>query len=484
MHQSKAISLVIFLFILNKDYTMGVHGDLILRCLQKHGIIVPNFVVSWFFFIDNYIGLNPLPKFWENISENLPPYICADKTVAKEIFDSHMPICWALTMDPSLPFEVRQSEYGGLGVFPKCKSFTDLKPFLIGFCIGITKPCYAELSGPDIGFDSIIEIDDAFNLLYGPISLVNHECQSRFCLSTNNAMMQSLTVMENSGLSIKTTVCGVTSNLDVSEKILNLAKTRDTKELVRGEEFLIAYDQDSVIEPKIISKSESSLFICRCKVCYSVGKKRGLLSASLLTTSTASSSVVRTVFIDIDDRCAVNSCTSTVVHRDPYISPRNLSCRCSNHLYVPQANILDLNKKAGLPVVIKAPVQLSAFIDPVFKFMRGLFPKASDTDNKTNLTSSIGTVGSESQDGATSTENTPLHQTKSRDTVPLPDVTQDLFNEDVSFNSGHGDIQRSLAKRTKVKRIISERQLPEIWDFRNPDVQQHRQAMKRKYHFK
>ena len=54
-------------------------------------------------------------------------------------------------MDPSLPFEVRQSEYGGLGVFPKCKSFTDLKPFLIGFCIGITKPCYAELSGPDIG---------------------------------------------------------------------------------------------------------------------------------------------------------------------------------------------------------------------------------------------------------------------------------------------------------------------------------------------
>jgi len=51
MHQSKAISLVIFLFILNKDYTMGVHGDLILRCLQKHGIIVPNFVVSWFFLL-------------------------------------------------------------------------------------------------------------------------------------------------------------------------------------------------------------------------------------------------------------------------------------------------------------------------------------------------------------------------------------------------------------------------------------------------
>jgi hypothetical protein len=153
-------------------------------------------------------------------------------------------------------------------------------------------------------------------------------------------------------------------------------------------------------------------------------------------------------------------------------------------LYVPQADILDLINKAGLPVEIKASLQLSAFIDPVFKFMRGLFPKASDTDNKTNLTSSIGTVGSESQDGATSTENTPLHQTKSRDTVPLPDVTQDLFNEDLSFNSGHGNIQRSLAKRTKVKRIISERQLPEKWDFRNPDALQRRQAMKRKYHFK
>ncbi len=483
MHQSKAISLIIFLFILNKDYTMGVHGDLILRCMQKHGIIVPNFVVSWFFFIDNYIGLNPVPKFWETISENLPSYICADKKVAKEIFDSHMPICWALTMDPSLPFEVRQSEYGGLGVFPKCRSFTDLKPFLIGFCCCITRPCYAELSGPDIGFDSIIESDGAFNLLYGPISLVNHECQSRFCLSTNNAIMQSLTVMENSGLSIKTTVCGVTSNLDVSENILDLAKTRDTKELVRGEEFLIAYDQDSVIEPKIIPKSESSLFICRCKVCYSVGKKRGLLSASLLTTKTASSSVVRTVFIDFDDRCAVNSCTSTVVHRDPYISPRNLSCRCSNHLYVSQADILDLNKKAGLPVVIKAPFQLSAVIDSVFKFMRGLFPKASDTDNKTILTSVIRTVDSESQDGATSTENTPLHQTKSLDTAPLPDVTQDLFNEDLSFNSGHGDIQRSLAEHTKVERITSKRQISKKWDFRNPDVQQHRQAMKRKYNF-
>jgi hypothetical protein len=153
-------------------------------------------------------------------------------------------------------------------------------------------------------------------------------------------------------------------------------------------------------------------------------------------------------------------------------------------LYVPQADILDHNNPAGIPVVIKAPLQLSAFIDPVFKFMRGLFPKASDTDNKTNLTSLIRTVDSESQDGATSTENTPLHQTKSRDTVPLPDVTQDLFNEDLSFNCGHGDIQRSLAKRTKVKRIISERQLPEKWDFRNPDVQRHRQAMKRKYHFK
>jgi hypothetical protein len=116
--------------------------------------------------------------------------------------------------------------------------------------------------------------------------------------------------------------------------------------------------------------------------------------------------------------------------------------------------------------------------------MRGLFPKASDMDNKTNLTSLTRTVDSESQDGATSTENTPLHQTKSRDTVPLPDVTQDLFNEDLSFNSCHGDIQRSLAKRTKVKRIISERQLPEKWDFRNPDALQRRQAMKRKYHFK
>jgi site-specific DNA-cytosine methylase len=122
-------------------------------------------------------------------------------------------------------------------------------------------------------------------------------------------------------------------------------------------------------------------------------------------------------------------------------------------LYVPQADILDHNNKAGLPVVIKAPLQLSAFIDPVFKFMRGLFPKASDTDNKTNLTSLIRTVDSESQDGATSTENTPLHQTKSRDTVPLPDVTQDLFNEDLSFNSGHVDIKSPCPTLTTKDRV-------------------------------
>ena len=63
---------------------MGVHGDLILRCLQKHGIIAPNFVVSWFFFIDNFIGLNPAPNFWKPMYESLPIYTCKDKMDKKK----------------------------------------------------------------------------------------------------------------------------------------------------------------------------------------------------------------------------------------------------------------------------------------------------------------------------------------------------------------------------------------------------------------
>ena len=51
--------------------------------------------------------------------------------VIKNFFDSHMSICWAMTMDPSLPFSIRDSEYGALGIFPTCKSFRVLQPFLI-----------------------------------------------------------------------------------------------------------------------------------------------------------------------------------------------------------------------------------------------------------------------------------------------------------------------------------------------------------------
>ena len=53
---------------------MGIIGDLILSCLQTHGIDVPNFVVSWFFFVDNFMGFNPHQEFWKDVREKLPAY--------------------------------------------------------------------------------------------------------------------------------------------------------------------------------------------------------------------------------------------------------------------------------------------------------------------------------------------------------------------------------------------------------------------------
>jgi hypothetical protein len=462
---------------------MGVHGDLILRCLQKHGIIAPNFVVSWFFFIDNFIGLNPAPNFWKPMHESLPIYTCKDKMDKKKMFDSHMSICWSLTMDTSLPYEIRQSEYGGLGIFPKCTSFADLKPFLIGFCIELTQPCYAELSGPEIGFDSIMEIDSAFHLLYGPISLVNHECQSRFSLSTNNALMQSLTIMENSGLSIETTICGVTSNLDVSETILNLTKTRDNKKIIPGEEFLITYDQDSDIVPKIISKTESSLFICRCKVCHSVGKERGLLDKSMLTTNTASS-VLRTVLIDMQDKCAVNTCTSTVVHRDPYISPRNLSCRCSNHLYVPHAKVLVLNKAAGIHPVKEALFSIRACFSSGYETLMKLLPSGSNTSTSPSATN---------QHDVASPENTPGHIEKIQEMIPVSGGRQDPKDEEISDHFAAGSesindydaIQQSVDEYTTVESSLKDiRSFFPQKRYRNPALPEIRRPIRRTKYFK
>ena len=323
---------------------MGIKGDLILSCLQTHGIDVPNFVVSWFFFVDNYMGFNPNHEFWKDVRENLPAYKPEGKS-KKEIFDSHMSICWAMTMEPSLPFSIRDSEYGGFGIFPTCKSFRVLQPFLIGFCLPITKPCYTALTGDKIGFGSIIESNASYNLLYGPISFVNHECKNAFKFLTDS-VLESLPFMQDSGLYINTAVCGVTSYNDGNATVLDPPRTSEDIEFRNGEEFFVCYDHKSERTPKISCRSRDS-FICRCKVCHEVGQKKGLLDKSLIPTASFVTKRM-TIKTSAFDKCAVTSCARPAFYRDPYLQPRNLSCRCLHHLYIQQSDVLVLNQT--LPV--------------------------------------------------------------------------------------------------------------------------------------
>ena len=286
------------------------------------------------------MGFNPNHEFWKDFRENLPAYKPEGKS-KKEIFDSHMSICWAMTMDPSLPFLIRDSEYGGFGIFPTCKSFGVLKPFLIGFCLPITKACYIALTGDHIGFGSIIECNDSYNILYGPISFVNHECKNAFKFLTD-PVLQSLPFMQDSGLVINTAVCGVTSYNDGNVTVLDPPRTSDDIEFQNGQEFFVCYDHKSERTPKISSRSSDS-FICRCNVCREVGQKKGLLDKSLLPTALFVAKRMTTTTTDLD-KCAVTSCTRPPVCRDPYIQPRNLSCRCLHHLYLQQSEVLHLNK--------------------------------------------------------------------------------------------------------------------------------------------
>ena len=79
---------------------------------------------------------------------------------------------------------------------------------------------YTALTGDKIGFGSIIESNASYNLLYGLISFVNHECKNAFKFLTD-PVFQSLPFMQDSGLFIHTAVCGVTSYNDGNVTVLD-----------------------------------------------------------------------------------------------------------------------------------------------------------------------------------------------------------------------------------------------------------------------
>ena len=141
------------------------------KCSQK--------LISWEWF-KSYILKNPNirmeQKPWKTIQKKYFPSFARNKNGCKKFYQ-YLNQFWNENLDPNLPFKIVDDEYGGIKIISKSNNFRDIKEKLIGYLESPPETIGENLK--EEKFSSLFSpYEDQVSIMFGPLSLVNHQCNS------------------------------------------------------------------------------------------------------------------------------------------------------------------------------------------------------------------------------------------------------------------------------------------------------------------
>ena len=190
-------------------------------------------LISWEWF-KSYILKNGTIRMeqnpWTKIEKRYFPSFAQSRN-GQKTFYQYMKQFWNENLDPNLPFQIVDDEFGGVKVISKSNDFGDIQEKLIGHLESPPANIVEKLHKENFS-SFFLSTNKIVTVMFGPLSLVNHECKSNTGFTT-------------------------TRNGNYYKVLLKPKFNKNGNIFPIGEEIVATYCE----------KKEELGFICQCKIC-------------------------------------------------------------------------------------------------------------------------------------------------------------------------------------------------------------------------